>query len=69
MRTLSKKQHYAQALEAVETKLVDALPDIFDALINRAKEGDTKAAAYICDRILGKVAASHGVPVEDDRPP
>ena len=29
---------------------MDALPDIVNGLIAGAKEGDTKAAVYLCDR-------------------
>ena len=35
---------YAEALQAVEQRIVDALPEIIDGLIGRAKEGDVKAA-------------------------
>jgi hypothetical protein len=45
---------YAEALQAVEQRVVDALPDIIDGLIGRAKDGDTKAAIYLCDRIFGR---------------
>ena len=45
---------YAEALQAVEQRVVDALPDIIDGLIDRAKDGDIKAAVYLCDRILGR---------------
>ena len=49
---------YAEALEAVEQRIVDALPEIIDALIGRAKDGDLKAAVYLCDRILGRTAGA-----------
>ena len=35
---------YAETLQAVEQRVVDALPEIIDALIGRAKAGDLKAA-------------------------
>jgi hypothetical protein len=47
---------YAEALQAVEQRIVDALPEIIDGLIGRAKAGDAKAALYLCDRILGRPA-------------
>src|SRR4051794_9608003 len=60
---------YAEALAAVERRIVDALPDIVDGLIARAREGDTKAAVYLSDRILGRVAGSALPPADDRREP
>jgi hypothetical protein len=60
---------YRDALTAVEQRIVDALPDIVDGLLAKAKEGDTKAAVYLCDRILGRVAGSTTAPVEDRKAP
>ena len=60
---------YREALAAVEQRIVDALPDIIDGLIARAREGDTKAAVYLCDRILGRVAGSALPPADDRRVP
>ena len=59
---------YADALEAVEQRVVDALPAIIDGLIKRAKDGDTKAAVYLCDRILGKTAGAKVAPADDREP-
>jgi len=56
---------YADALQAVEQRIVDALPGIIDALIGRAKDGDVKAAAYLCDRILGRTAGAKVAPADD----
>ena len=56
---------YAEALDAVEQRIVDALPEIIESLIGRAKEGDTKAAAYLCDRILGRTAGAKVAPADD----
>jgi hypothetical protein len=60
---------YRDALTAVEQRIVNALPEIIDGLVARAKEGDTKAAVYLCDRILGRVASLEAAPVEDRRAP
>lgn len=60
---------YAEALQAVEQRVVDALPEIIDDLIARAKDGDTKAAIYLCDRILGKTAGARVAPADDREPP
>jgi hypothetical protein len=60
---------YAKALEAVEQRVVDALPDIIDGLIKRAKDGDTKAALYLCDRILGRTTGTKVAPADDREPP
>jgi hypothetical protein len=42
----------AETRQAVEQRVVDALPEIIDALIGRAKAGDLKAAIYLADRQL-----------------
>jgi hypothetical protein len=42
---------------------------IVDALIDQAKAGDLKAAAYLVDRILGKSAATRVAPADDREPP
>jgi hypothetical protein len=60
---------YAEALQAVEQRIVDALPEIFDRLIAQAKEGDAKAAQYRCDRVLGRSAGAKVAPVDDREPP
>jgi hypothetical protein len=60
---------YAQSLEAVEQRVVDALPDIIDGLIERAKEGDVKAAIYLCDRILGRTPGAKVAPADDREAP
>jgi hypothetical protein len=56
---------YAEALAAVEQRIVDALPDIVDGLIARAKGGDAKVAVYLCDRIMGRAAGSGMAPAHD----
>ena len=60
---------YADALQAVEQRIVDALPEIIDGLIGRAKDGDVKAAVYLCDRILGKTAGAKVAPADDREAP
>jgi hypothetical protein len=60
---------YRDALVAVEQRIVEALPEVVDGLIARAREGDTKAAVYLCDRILGRVAGSAVPPADDRRTP
>jgi hypothetical protein len=60
---------YAEALQAVEQRVVDALPEIIDGLIVRAKDGDTKAAQYLCDRILGRTVGAKVAPADDREPP
>ncbi len=60
---------YADTAALVEEKIVDALPDVTDALIQSAKNGDLGAARYLCDRILGRVAAVETPPVLDTAPP
>jgi hypothetical protein len=60
---------YADTLRTVEQRIVDALPEIIDALIGRAKAGDLKAAIYLADRILGRTAGSKIAPADDREPP
>jgi hypothetical protein len=69
MSPTARTVEYAEALHAVEQRVVDALPEIIDGLIARAKDGDTKAAVYLCDRILGKAAGSKIAPADDREPP
>jgi hypothetical protein len=60
---------FRDALATAEQRIVDALPDIIDGLITRAREGDLKAAVYLCDRIMGRAAGSAVPPANDRRPP
>ena len=60
---------YAETLRAVEERVVEALPEIIDALIARAKAGDLKAAIYLADRILGRTAGARVAPADDREPP
>jgi len=60
---------FADTAALVEEKIAAALPDITDALIEQAKKGDLGAARYLCDRILGRVAAVETAPAEDRRLP
>ena len=59
----------ATAVDEVERRIVEALPDIVDGLIARARDGDTKAALYLVDRVLGKTAGTRYAPAEDKRLP
>jgi hypothetical protein len=65
MSNRPKVLRYREALDSAEQRIVDALPEIIDGLIARAKEGDTKAAVYLCDRILGKTAGAKTAPADD----
>lgn len=69
METHPKALRYAGELVAVERRIVDALPGIIDGLIARAKEGDTKAAIYLVDRVLGKTVGAKTAPADDREPP
>ena len=60
---------YADLAACAEQKVADALPSIVDALIESAKGGDLGAARYLCDRILGRVAAVTVPPAYDERLP
>jgi hypothetical protein len=60
---------YAEAIQAAEQRVVDALPAIIDGLIRQAKVGDVKAAIYLCDRILGRSPGAKVAPADDREPP
>ena len=60
---------YAESLQSAEQRVVDALPEIIDALIVRAKAGDLKAATYLADRILGRTAGARVTPADDRESP
>jgi hypothetical protein len=65
-----KTLRYAEALETVEQRIVDALPEIIDGLLGRGvKDGDTKAAVYLCDRILGRTTGAKVAPADDREAP
>jgi hypothetical protein len=64
-----KTLRYRESLDSAEQRIVDALPEIIDGLIARAKEGNTKAAVYLCDRILGKTAGAKTAPADDRQAP
>jgi hypothetical protein len=65
MNDRPKALRFGDALAAVEQQVVDALPEIIDGLIARAKGGDTKAAVYLCDRIMGRAVGSKEAPADD----
>jgi hypothetical protein len=69
MNTRPKALRYREALDAAEQRIVDALPEIIDGLIVRAKGGDTRATVYLVDRVLGKAAGAIISPADDRRPP
>jgi hypothetical protein len=69
MSTRPKTLRYRQALDEAEQRLVDALPEIIDGLVARAKEGDIKASTYLLDRILGKTAGAKTAPADDRQAP
>src|SRR5689334_8833848 len=69
MATLPKTLRYGETLAAVEDQIVEALPDIIGGLINRAKDGDTRAALYLVDRVLGKTVGAKIAPADDRTPP
>jgi len=51
-----KAATHVEQVSAIEQTIVDALPSIVDKLIQMAKYGDLKAARYLIDRVLGRVA-------------
>jgi hypothetical protein len=50
-----KALRYAHEVAAQEAKLVAALPQMLDLILAAARAGDTSAARYVVDRVLGRV--------------
>jgi hypothetical protein len=69
MSTLPKTLRYAEALATAEGRIVEALPEIVEALIAKAREGDTRAAIYLLDRIMGRTAGAKTAPADDREAP
>jgi hypothetical protein len=69
MNAKPKSLEFAETVALVERELVQALPDIVKALIERAKEGDVRVAMYLAGRVLGKTAGSAVSPANDQRLP
>jgi hypothetical protein len=46
---------YASEIAMAEQRIVSAMPELIDSLIDSAKCGDTGAARYLLDRVLGRV--------------
>jgi hypothetical protein len=67
--TRPRTLEYGETLKAVEQRIIDALPEIVNTLVDRAKAGDLKAAAYLADRILGRSAGARIAPADDREPP
>lgn len=63
-----KRRLDPEALATVERRIVEALPEIVEGLVGRARQGDVRAAAYLIDRILGKTTAMKAPPAERDGP-
>jgi len=55
-------------VSAIEQTIIDALPPIVDKLIQMAKDGDLKAARYLIDRVLGRVARLPSPSMADSAP-
>jgi len=65
MDATPKVMRYADAVADAESRIVAALPDIIEALVARAKDGDARAAVYLLDRVLGRPAGTKHPPAED----
>jgi hypothetical protein len=60
-----KALRYASELATAEGKIIAALPDVIDGLIEAARGGDTSAAKYLLDRVFGKVQVQAVPPAQD----
>jgi len=59
---------HPEKTDALEQRILDALPGVIDKLIAMAKDGDVRAARYLVDRILGRVPIVHAPVVVEDEP-
>jgi hypothetical protein len=60
-----KALRYAHEVAAQEAKLVAALPQMLDLILAAARAGDTSAARYVVDRVLGRVQ-TQAAPIAED---
>jgi hypothetical protein len=60
---------YRETLASIEQRIVDALPEIVEGVISRAKSGNAKAAMYLLDRIMGRATSLKSAPIEDQSVP
>jgi hypothetical protein len=60
---------YAREVAEAEGKIVAAVPELIDVLIDAAKGGDMAAARYLLDRVFGRVAEQTPALAEDRRLP
>jgi len=60
-----KAVRYAHEVATQEARLVAALPKLADLLLAAARAGDTAAARYLVDRVLGRVQ-TQARPVAED---
>lgn len=60
-----KALRYAAELADAESRIIAAMPDVIDGLINAAKGGDVAASRYLLDRVFGRVK-EQAAPVADD---
>ncbi len=56
---------YASEIATAEGKIVSAMPALIDSLISAAQAGDTSAARYLLDRVLGRVK-EQAAPIGED---
>ncbi len=62
------RERFASAVAKAEKKIADNLPVLVDTLLEEARGGDTKAAQYLIDRILGKPVAVQEITGQDGGP-
>jgi hypothetical protein len=60
-----KALRYAKKVAGQEARIVAALPELIDLLLGAARSGDTSAARYLVDRVLGRVQ-TQAKPIAED---
>lgn len=53
-RSGAKRQIGRAITDYLESIKNDALPEILDSMVERAKAGDKELQMYLCDRVLGR---------------
>jgi hypothetical protein len=60
-----KALKYASEIATAEEKIISVMPELIDTLVDSAKCGDTAAARYLLDRVLGRVQLQAAPMAED----
>lgn len=60
---------YQNEIASAEAQIIAAMPDLLGGMIERAKDGDTAAAKYLIDKVLGKTPDASAAIANDTASP